>query len=94
MSKKINENLSKEFRLGQVGVNNQGLKMTIIAYRKAIDLDVQFEDGTIVENRQYDGFLKGTIANPNVLSDGISIPEKFMISILKQLNIEFITQLN
>ena len=81
-------------RVGETNTNNQDLKMTIIAYRDCKDIDVQFEDGTIVENRQYDGFLKGTIANPNVLSDGISIPEKFMISILKQLNIEFITQLN
>ena len=80
MSKIINENLSKEFRLGQVGVNNQGLKMTIIAYRDCKDIDVQFEDGTIVENRQYGEFLKGTIANPNILSDGISIPEKFIPS--------------
>ena len=94
MSKKINESLSKEFRLGQVGVNNQGLKMTIIAYRKADDIDIQFEDGTIVENKRYDNFLKGQIANLNVLSDGISIPEKFMWNVLKELNIEFKTQLN
>lgn len=94
MSKKINKSLSKEFRLGQVGVNNQDLIMTIIAYRNNMDIDVQFEDGTIVENRQYSEFLKGTIANPNVLSDGISIPEKFMWNILKELNIEFKTQLN
>ena len=68
--------------------------MTIIAYRNANDIDVQFEDETIVEHRTYDDFLKGKIANPNVLSDGISIPEKFMWNVLKELNIEFKTQLN
>ena len=82
------------YRIGEIKKNNQGLQMTIIAYRKTIDIDVQFEDGTIVENKQYDNFLKGKIANPNVLSDGISVPEKFMWNVLKELNIEFKTQLN
>ena len=36
MSKeKINEMLPKEQRLGQVGINNQGLKMTIIKYKNS-----------------------------------------------------------
>ena len=64
MSKKINENLSKEFRLGQVGINNQELKMTIIAYRKYIDLDVQFEDGTIVYHKAHINFKRGEVKNP------------------------------
>ena len=83
-----------EKRIGETNINNQGLKMTIIKYRGSKDIDVQFEDGTIVEHKQYDGFLKGKIANPNVLSDGISIPEKFMWNVLKELNIEFKSQLN
>ena len=84
----------KEKRIGETKENNQGLKMTIIAYRNTKDINVQFEDGTIVENKQYGNFLRGTIVNPNVLSDGISIPEKFMWNVLKELNIEFKTQLN
>ena len=83
-----------ENRIGEIKINNQGLKMTIINYRDCNDIDVQFEDGTIVENRAYGSFLKGAIANPNVLLDGISIPEKFMWNVLKELNIEFKTQLN
>ena len=83
-----------ELRIGKIKKNNQDLKMTIIAYRNANDIDVQFEDETIVEHRTYGEFLKGTIANPNVLSDGVSIPEKFMWNVLKELNIEFKTQLN
>ena len=66
MSKeKINETLPKEQRLGQIGINNQGLKMTIIKYKNSKDINVQFEDGTIVENRTYDSFKKGNIANLN-----------------------------
>ena len=158
MSKeKINETLPKEQRLGQIGINNQGLKMTIIKYKNSKDINVQFEDGTIVENRTYDSFKKGNIANlnykhslnlindrigevsinnqglkmiiidyrsandidiqferdkfiirkktymefkmgyirhPNEYSDGVSISEKFMINVLRQLNIKFTTQLN
>ena len=94
MSEYINRSLSKEFRLGQVGVNNQDLIMTIIAYRDSHDIDIQFEDGTIVKNKQYSTFSNGQIANPNMLSDGVSIPEKFMWNILKQLSTEFIIQLN
>ena len=83
-----------EDRIGETNINNQDLIMTIMAYRGCMDIDIQFEDGTIVKNREYGSFLKGTIANPNVLSDGISIPEKFMWNMLKELNIEFKTQLN
>ena len=64
MSEYINRSLSKEFRLGQVGINNQGLKMTIIAYRKNNDIDIQFEDGIILTNRSYDNFLKGRMKHP------------------------------
>lgn len=35
----------------------------IIAYRKNNDIDIQFEDGTMVRNRTYDNFRKGAIAN-------------------------------
>lgn len=38
--------------------------MTIIAYRNYEDLDVQFEDGTIIFNKTYNGFKKGSIKNP------------------------------
>ena len=50
-------------KVGDVNINKQGLKMEIIAYRKYKDIDVQFEDGTIVKNRQYGDFKKGCIKN-------------------------------
>ena len=51
-------------RIGEIGYNNQGKKMTIIRYRGCEDIDVQFEDKSIVCNRSYDNFKKGTIKHP------------------------------
>lgn len=52
-------------RIGEQALNNQGCMMAIIEYRKNKDIDVQFEDGTIVTNREYGDFKKGAIKNPN-----------------------------
>ena len=38
--------------------------MTIINYRSANDIDVQFEDGFIVDRTQYQLFERGTISDP------------------------------
>lgn len=57
MSKKID-------RTGEVGVSSQGEKMVIVRYGNKADIDVQFEDGTIVEHREYGHFKKGNIKNP------------------------------
>lgn len=64
MNKYVNESLPKEQRLGQVGVNNKGKKMTIIAYRKSNDIDIEFEDGSIVYNKKYYNFTRGVIMYP------------------------------
>ena len=52
-------------RLGEERLNHFGQKMKIIAYRTSKDIDVQFEDGTIVKNKSYKNFKLGNIANPN-----------------------------
>ena len=52
-------------RIGESKVANNGLLMSIIGYRNANDIDVQFEDGTIVHNKQYSQFAIGAIKNPN-----------------------------
>ena len=51
-------------RTGEISYNNQGEKMTIIAYRKAIDIDIQFEDGIIIYNKSYANFKNGKIKHP------------------------------
>ena len=43
-----------------------GMKATCIAYRKAKDIDIQFEDGTIVEHRIRYEFINGRVGNPNI----------------------------
>lgn len=50
-------------KVGDTNINNQGLKMEIIAYRKYKDIDVRFEDGTIVKNEYCANFKKGLIKN-------------------------------
>lgn len=52
-------------RIGQTNIATNGQQMTIIDYRKVDDIDVQFEDGTIVNHRCYSSFIKGNIKNPN-----------------------------
>lgn len=53
-----------EKRLGETKCNNQGSEMTIIAYRKESNIDVQFSNGFIVEHTQYQLFERGAILDP------------------------------
>lgn len=53
-------------RVGKESTATNGLKMKIISYRSAQDIDIKFEDGTIVKNKRYQDFQKGTIKNPSV----------------------------
>ena len=52
-------------RLGETRRMNCGMEATVIRYGGANDIDVRFEDGTIVKNRTYSAFKKGGIVNPN-----------------------------
>jgi len=68
-----NPNLSKFAALcvGQTRMSNYGQKMTIIAYHSARNIDVQFEDGTVVKHREYACFDRGEIRNPNFYKDRV-----------------------
>ena len=55
-----------ENRLGETRMMNCGMEATIIRYNGVHDIDVRFEDGTVVEHKTYDAFKKGKIANPNI----------------------------
>lgn len=64
----------KANRIGETNINCQGLKMTIISYRGAHDIDVQFEDGYVSHNKDYRYFKNGTMKSyfvPTVLGVGI-----------------------
>lgn len=54
-------NPNAKSRLGEININNQGLKMKIIKYNGCMDIDVEFEDGYITYNTRYSLFKKGSI---------------------------------
>ena len=54
----------KASRLGKTRMMNCGMETTIIRYNTAKDIDIRFEDGTVVEHRTYNSFKNGTIAHP------------------------------
>lgn len=55
----------KTDRIGQTSIANNGQEMTLIGYRNCQDIDVRFEDGTIVRHRTYNSFTRGRIKNPS-----------------------------
>lgn len=59
---------TKPSKVGETIIANNGQKMTIISYRSYKDIDVQFEDGTIITNRRYQHFKNGEINNPNCMT--------------------------
>ena len=54
---------SAKNRLGETRVMNCGMEATIIRYENSRDIDVRFEDGTMVENKAYSSFKKGEIVH-------------------------------
>lgn len=59
--------LVNEQFIGQRRKMHNGMFATVIAYRDFKDIDVEFEDGTIVEHTRRDLFNNGYIKNPNLL---------------------------
>lgn len=53
-----------ESHIGEVNYNNSGMRMTLIAYRNRNDVDIQYDDGTIVEHKSYSEFKHGNIGYP------------------------------
>ena len=58
--------MGKENRLNETRVMNCGQKATIINYRNYHDMDIQFEDGTIVEHCSYGNYKRGGVFNPEL----------------------------
>lgn len=63
-----NPDFHKVCRVGETRKAKNGLMMTIIKYRTWHDLDVQFEDGVVV-NTYYNTFCSGRVAHPTVKTD-------------------------
>ena len=62
-----------DVRIGETNRSSCGLMMTIIAYRSAKDMDIKFEDGTVVEHVWYNRFLTGNIKHPIAGKDGVRL---------------------
>lgn len=56
---------TRNSRIGEVSISNNGESMKIIEYFSGVNITVQFEDGTVVTNKTYANFKKGDILNPN-----------------------------
>lgn len=61
MGKKIDWNT----KVGEENINTSGKVMRIMACSGSNKTDIQFEDGTIVYNKNYYNFKKGKILNPS-----------------------------
>lgn len=77
VNKKRYEGISNYMKNGQCA--------KIVKYRNSGDIDILFEDGTLVEHRTLNRFLKGQIENPNVITvaHNMSTPETITYIILK-----------
>lgn len=71
-------------KIGEVHTTNEGYKITVIDSVNYQDCTVQFEDGTIVSNKQYGDIKKGQIKNPNhtsIFGVGFIGVGKYVISV-------------
>ncbi len=51
-------------RTGEVHKNTNGESFTIVGCRGKKGIDIQFEDGVIIKNREYKDIVKGNVKNP------------------------------
>ena len=59
----MRRNVPYVHRLGETSTSNDGQAMTIIRYGDSHDIDVRFEDGTVVKHKSYEKFISGYIRN-------------------------------
>ena len=73
---------AKLLRVGETRMANNGMQMTIVAYRNNMDVDVQFSDGFIVHNVAYHRFLTGAVRHPNSIAR--AIPKQPTVSVAER----------
>ena len=61
-----NPNYNPKSKLGEERIMHNGQKATIINYNGCYDVDIEFEDGTKVKNKEYSAFKKGYVRNPKI----------------------------
>lgn len=82
-------------RIGESRMMNCGQMATIVEYENARNITVLFDDGTVVPEKTYGNFLKGSIGNLNIYKNrtGESRRQKcgMMATIVEYINSENIT---
>ena len=56
-------------RIGKENMMQNGLRCRIINYAGAKDIDVLFENGTLVQHREWDVFMKGRLGSPKQIGE-------------------------
>lgn len=82
----------KELRIGEEKINSQGIRMKIIKYNHAEDIDVLFENDDIIKNRTYDNFTNGRIKSliyPNIYGVGCIGYGEYVGNINKVMTTEY-----
>ena len=62
----VHPSTTAKARLGETRMMKCGMEATIIRYEGATDIDVRFEDGTVVKHGVYGNFKKGEIAHESL----------------------------
>ena len=55
-------------RIGETRLMNCGMKATIVDYKNAENIDIEFEDGVVVTYKAYNSFKNGNIKHPHIHS--------------------------
>ena len=76
--------------IGESNTARNGMQMTIITYRRAIDIDIQFEDGYISKDKMYSSFINGYISHKWPYIIGNIQLEKIAYKYNNEINYEYI----
>lgn len=79
-------------RLGTVCRMNNGLMAKVISYIHSHDMDIQFEDGSIVRHVEWRNYMKGNVAHPVMKGFQLSINELVLAFYLEPLGFEKVRQ--
>ena len=74
----INNKRCENKYIGLTNIMNNGMNATIIVYRKNDDIDVQFEDGTVVYKKNVSSFKNGNIAHPGMNTNNKRCENKYI----------------
>lgn len=84
--KVANPNYYKNKRIYEENRMSNGQLAKVIDYRSNIDIDIEFEDGTIVTGVRYDHFKNGAISNPKLHKYQARVDATSILGVSKEMN--------